>query len=247
MESTCQPHSIHQLINTAVANNKVVPTFEDSSVEQLQSVVNEFKAKADNAAEKLNIKKTSNLNRNQNESTPSNLLMQKLKAEDELNRATTDASVIQKQLNDLEGKSGQESIARKAALENIKTTNNSKITEKESNFKAAQRKLVEYETALTNYKVLDQYAKEAEKEAADNEKNYEKAKAKQDKNRTRKDSVDLGDITTSENTAKTSNDKAIKLRKMATEEAQKITNNPSNSITTMDKAKRSLKYELQAK
>ena len=58
MESTCQPHSIHQLINTAVANNKVVPTFEDSSVEQLQSVVNEFKAKADNASEKLINKQT---------------------------------------------------------------------------------------------------------------------------------------------------------------------------------------------
>jgi hypothetical protein len=172
--------------------------------------------------------------------------MQKRKAEDELNRATTDALVIQKQLNDLEGKSDQESIARKAALENIKTTNNSKITEKESNFKAAQRKLVEYETALTNYKVLDQYAKDAETEAAEDEKKYEADKAKQDKNRTRKDSVDLGDITTSEKKAKTSKDEAINLRKMATEEAQKI-KNLSNSTTTTDKAKRSLKYELQAK
>ena len=100
--------------------------------------------------------------------------------------------------------------------------------------------MVEYETALTNYKVLDQYAFEAKKEAAEDEKNYEEAKAKQENKPTQ---MELDNF---KNKAEKSNDKAIKLRKMDTEVAQKI-NYPSNSITTMDKTKRSLKYELQAK
>ena len=183
MESTCQPHGIHQLINTAVANNKVVPKFEDSSVEKLESDVSEFEAKALAAKTKLQtlnkkVKSKENyieLNgnyENQLNSVFEFLSSAKSQAENEKADLEKEINLLKNEIKSLSAQNPNQTDEisklniKLANLELKKSINSDKLSD-------AEKKLTLFKSNRDNYDDLDSRAKTAKSVATTNTQYYE--------------------------------------------------------------------------
>ena len=251
MESTCQPHGIHQLINTAVANNKVVPKFEESSVEKLQLDISEFEAKATAAKTKLrllnpkiesndNFIETTGDTASQLDSISNNLKNAKDKAEKQKNEFDQQIKSFENTIAELEKQSPKQEDQipyLKEALKIIQSNSESS----EATISTSNRKINTFDDLKKKYQNLDNFAKDAEAEFTKSAKKIKELEKQPE-------SSDSTELSAAKKKADESKQKAKELRKLADDFAENLIKpyrqEMKKSGSTLN---RSLGYEVRAK